>query len=183
MRKPVAVVVVALVFILFVSLARQLAEPAISGSGAQSISSVPELQSAPPAPVFPAANHVVKTSDHSAIADVTSKNKQIRKSRKIIEVRNRAAASRMSGRNVERAEPESADLGVYSALLGEVEHSVRRVRDYGARGIGTPQWIESLSGRKTLVPVRDFSGSAEVRPAERSTGIIVPVATDTSFAQ
>jgi len=45
-------------------------------------------------------------------------------------------------------------------MLASPDQVYSRARDYGAHGIGTPKWIESLSGAKARVPVRDFSGEA-----------------------
>ena len=43
-------------------------------------------------------------------------------------------------------------------MLGSPDAAFRAVKDHGTHGIGTPQWIDSLSGAKGRVPVRDFAG-------------------------
>lgn len=206
MRKPVVAVSIVTVLIVFLSLAQRLAQPAITGTGSLSAAQ-PETGALPgehaaespatavrpssPAPV-PPSNHAVVLNDRAASpVHLQVRNRELRKSRKMLTVQNRLAASASSHAETtakkklaKGADRGQADAGKpYAALIGDIQKGLRHVRDYGKRGIGTPQWIESLSGPKALVPVRDFSDDkSDKSAADRSSGIVVPVASETSFA-
>jgi hypothetical protein len=185
MRKPAVVAIVVLLFLL--TLARKLAQPAIAdeaperesgsvvASHGESAASANQTSVPLPAPIRPSIG-VVNSENSSAPATQSVeplKSPGSRKRALRASSRSTAAAPASAEEPVQAVSP--ARPSGYRALLGEPSPRIRRVMDHGAHGIGTPQWIESLSGPKTRVPVRDFSEDRALNKEPEVAPLAVPV--------
>jgi hypothetical protein len=167
MRKP-AVVAIILALSLFITLARRLAQPAIADhevAAAEPVSA--------PAPMRPTVSHVPPEVPKSELS-VSSRLMRPASSRT-----KRGAVSSSAITQVDAAKHENTR---YEALLASPDHAFARVRDYGAHGIGTPKWIESLSGAKARVPVRDFAAEEGRKNPSNIEPLAVPVNSQVELA-
>jgi hypothetical protein len=67
-------------------------------------------------------------------------------------------------------------------MLGSPDAAFRTVKDHGTHGIGTPQWIDSLSGAKGRVPVRDFASDDAQKGQSFSDPLTVTVDSEVDSA-
>lgn len=156
MRKPVVVVTLILALTISITLARRLAQPAIAN---ELPTESPKVVTVAEATVVPAVALAMPVRPTSVLA-VSG-----------IAGREDSSASGPQNdvrvRHIRAATPSSrASAPSYNAMLGSPDAAFRTVKDHGTRGIGTPQWIDSLSGAKGRVPVRDFA--AEDTPKGQS---------------
>ena len=166
MRKPAVVVALILALTLCLTLARRLAQPAItdqpvavagavetSGGATASPAEAPRIA---PAPIRPSIQPSIAQAVPVAATKISSRAQQASS-------RAQYASSRAKRGILSPPAPtlvaQRQDTR-YEAMLASPDQVYSRARDYGAHGIGTPKWIESLSGAKARVPVRDFSGEA-----------------------
>ena len=154
MRKPAVVVTLILALTLSITLARRLAQPAITDERPAESHQVVAVAEATVVPAVALAMPVRPTTvRHSRTAATSSQA--------------RATSSRAKrGILSSPASVETPSTPSYNAMLGSPDADFRSVKDHGRHGIGTPQWIDSLSGAKGRVPVRDFA--AEDAPKGQS---------------
>ena len=187
MRKPVVVAII-LALSLFITLARRLAQPAIADHevaaaepvaapccdvAAQAASQVAVTPVSAPAPIRPTVSHVPLELPKSDLS-VSSRSMRPASSRT-----KRGAVSSSATTQVDAAKHENTR---YEALLASPDRAFARVRDYGAHGIGTPKWIESLSGAKARVPVRDFAAEEGRKNPSNIEPLAVPVNSQVELA-
>jgi hypothetical protein len=187
MRKPVAVVGIIMTLLLLLTLARRLAQPAIGEDPAISQEhpaiavDTPEPSSQPASSLPPPPSRPVLAVTTPAVSadvkrEVAAQKSTVRtrSSRKSSAVKTRADAQQQLNAS-EPVDHATTSASPFRALLGQPSSRVRRVVDHGVHGIGTPQWIEPLSGPKTRVPVRDFAAEKSLKPASPIAPIAVPV--------
>ena len=164
MRKPAVVVTLFLALILSITLARRLAQPAIaderqtvSSAESSKVFAVAEATVVPAValamPVRPSASAVSVGEDSSATPQNDGRARKSRAS-------NASSRAQRGILSSSKPSPDSPSIPSYQAMLGSPVAAFRAVKDHGAHGIGTPQWIDSLSGAKGRVPVRDFDEEA-----------------------
>lgn len=183
MRKPAVVVIIVLTLLLLLTLARRLAQPAIASDISEPGTQSSIVKAAPvhplpalPAPIRPTVGAAV-TNESSGLSQPEQSMKSVTARKQLSRVKSAKVKTEVaSSRPAETAEaaPAARPSG-YRALLGEPSSRIRRVVDHGAHGIGTPQWIEPLSGPKTRVPVRDFSSDRALTRDPEVAPLAVPV--------
>jgi hypothetical protein len=147
MRKPAVVVTLILALTLSITLARHLAQPAITNERPTESPKVLAVAEATVVPAAALAMPVRPTIARHSRASTTSSRASTTSSR--------AKRGILSS---SKASSETPSTPSYNAMLGSPDAAFRAVKDHGTHGIGTPQWIDSLSGAKGRVPVRDFAG-------------------------
>lgn len=170
MRKPAVVVTLILALTLSITLARHLAQPAITNerpTESPKVLAVAEATVVPAAalamPVRPtialAVSGIAGREDSSASGP--QNDARARHSRASTTSSRASTTSSRAKRGIlssSKASSETPSTPSYNAMLGSPDAAFRAVKDHGTHGIGTPQWIDSLSGAKGRVPVRDFAG-------------------------
>ena len=208
MRKPVVVVTLILALTLSITLARRLAQPAITNerpTESQNVIAVAEANVFPAValamPVRPTSalgvSGIAGREDSSASgpqndvrarqsrAAVTSSRAAATSSRAAATSSRAAATSSRAKRGIlssPKASSEALSTASYNAMLGSPDAAFRSVKDHGRRGIGTPQWIDSLSGAKGRVPVRDFAAEAAPKGQSFSDPLTVSVDSEVDSA-
>ena len=168
MRKPVVVVTLILALILSITLASHLAQPAIANEGSGkaikvvAVTEVPVDQAIVKAlPIRPSG---LGLAEVKAEADV--KTEVVKTGSRAVKATHRGGRAARSfvkspqndANNVnDVSEPLITPTPSYRALLGKPGAAFKTAKDHGSHDLGTPQWIESLSGAKGRVPVRDFA--------------------------
>ncbi len=147
MRKPAVVVTLIMALTLSITLARHLAQPAITNERPTESPKVVAVAEATVVPAAALAMPVRPTIARHSRASTTSSRASTTSSR--------AKRGILSS---SKASSETPSTPSYNAMLGSPDAAFRAVKDHGTHGIGTPQWIDSLSGAKGRVPVRDFAG-------------------------
>ena len=179
MRKPVVVVTLILALTLSITLARRLAQPAITNerpTESQNVIAVAEAN------VFPAVALAMPVRPTSALGvsgiagreDSSASGPQ--NDVRVRHIRAATPSSRASAPSSRASAPS------YNAMLGSPDAAFRTVKDHGTRGIGTPQWIDSLSGAKGRVPVRDFAAEAAPKGQSFSDPLTVSVDSEVDSA-
>jgi hypothetical protein len=197
MRKPVVVAIVVLILLLLLTLARRLAQPAIADEMPEretpaSLASRTEHagdklvhgpESFPP-PVRPSAFNpgLGDKVTRSEFSHRSSEAKQVRQRSTAVKSKRASTDAVDAGSDGIVETPRQAMPDSYRALLGAPSPRIRRVMDHGAHGIGTPQWIEPLSGPKTRVPVRDFSKDEALNKLPDVAPLSLPVNSNTRSA-
>ena len=194
MRKPVVVVTLILALTLSITLARRLAQPAITNerpTESQNVIAVAEAN------VFPAVALAMPVRPTSALgvsgiagredssASGPQNDVRARQSRAAATSSRAAATSSRAKRGIlssPKASSEALSTASYNAMLGSPDAAFRSVKDHGRRGIGTPQWIDSLSGAKGRVPVRDFAAEAAPKGQSFSDPLTVSVDSEVDSA-
>ena len=186
MRKPAVVVALILALTFSITLARRLAQPAItgqqeatSGAGEASVAEIPSQAESPrvaPTPIRPSLAQVAPI----AAKEPSSRAKEPSSRAKEPSSRAKEPSSRAK-RGILSSPAQHQDTR-YEAMLASPERVYSRVKDYGAHGIGSPKWIESLSGAKARVPVRDFSGETARNDGSHIEPLAVPVDSQVELA-
>jgi|GEM_PF-1979701 len=194
MRKPVVVVTLILALTLSITLARRLAQPAITN---ERPTESPNVIAVAEANVVPAVSLAMPVRPTSALAvsgitgreDSSASGPQndvrARHSRAAVTPSRAAATSSRAKRGIlstPKASSEALSTASYNAMLGSPDAAFRSVKDHGRRGIGTPQWIDSLSGAKGRVPVRDFAAEAAPKGQSFSDPLTVSVDSEVDSA-
>lgn len=201
MRKPVVVVTLILALTLSITLARRLAQPAITNerpTESPNVIAVAEANVVPAValamPVRPtsalAVSGITGREDSSASGpqnDVRARHSRaaVTPSRAAATSSRVAATSSRAKRGIlssPKASSEALSTASYNAMLGSPDAAFRSVKDHGRRGIGTPQWIDSLSGAKGRVPVRDFAAEAAPKGQSFSDPLTVSVDSEVDSA-
>ncbi len=171
MRKPVVVVTLILALTISITLARRLAQPAIANELPTESPKVVTVAEATVVPAVALAMPVRPTSVLAVSGIAGREDSSASGPQNDVRARHsRASApSSRAKRGIlssPKASSETPSAPSYNAMLGSPDAAFRTVKDHGTRGIGTPQWIDSLSGAKGRVPVRDFA--AEDTPKGQS---------------
>jgi hypothetical protein len=172
MRKPVVVVTLILALTLSITLARRLAQPAITNERPTESPNVIAVAEANVVPAVALAMPVRPTSA-LAVSGITGREDSSAS----------GPQNDVRARHIRAATPSSrASVPSYNAMLGSPDAAFRSVKDHGRRGIGTPQWIDSLSGAKGRVPVRDFAAEAAPKGQSFSDPLTVSVDSEVDSA-
>ena len=201
MRKPAVVVTLILALILSITLARHLAQPAITNkrpTESPKVVAVAEATVVPAAalamPVRPtsalAVSGIAGRQDSSAAGpqnDVSARHSRAStpSSRASAPSSRASTASSRAKRGIlssGNASSETPSTPSYNAMLGRPDAAFRTVKDHGTHGIGTPQWIDSLSGAKGRVPVRDFAAEDAQKGQSFSDPLAVSVDSEVDSA-
>ncbi len=172
MRKPVVVAAVILILTLSITLARRLAQPAIADSTTAEVAEVAAVQTSIQAPVVLADPIRPRFSQASSPVQVA----ETRPAKAVLRfVKPSVRPLKTSSTQPVMEQKRVADHGPYNAMLGTPGAAFRGVKDHGSHGMGTPQWIESLSGPKARIPVRDFAEEASNKADNLSEPLSVSV--------
>jgi hypothetical protein len=187
MRKPVVVVTLILALTLSITLARRLAQPAITNERPTESPNVIAVAEANVVPAVTLAMPVRPTSA-LAVSGITGREDSSASGpQNDVRARHsRASATTSRAKrgilSSPKASSEALSTASYNAMLGSPDAAFRSVKDHGRRGIGTPQWIDSLSGAKGRVPVRDFAAEAAPKGQSFSDPLTVSVDSEVDSA-